>query len=56
MKLKCNATCWMPNSVKKGAPLEKFEDDPTGDGSDVYEVDEQLVEQFLATGNFETME
>ncbi len=56
-QLKCLNTCYMetgikPNGRVKGAKnpvTERFEDEEGG----VYEVEENLVDGFLATGNFE---
>lgn len=55
-QLKCTNPCYMETGIKpkgkvKGAKnpvVEKFEDEEGG----VYEVEEELVESFLASGNF----
>lgn len=51
-KLRCIATCYMPIDPKKELPVERYED-YYGDKRDAYEVDDNRVDEFLATGNFE---
>lgn len=47
-KLRCIATCYMP--ISKGSKVvERYEDE---ENSDVYEVGELRVKEFLATDNF----
>lgn len=39
----------------KGEPMELYED-YYGDDRDIYEVDDSVVQEFLATGNFEEVD
>jgi hypothetical protein len=48
IKLKCNSTTWR---VDPKTGLETKYDDV--EPYDIYEVDEKLAEELLATGNFE---
>ncbi|KKL71578.1 hypothetical protein LCGC14_2093490 [marine sediment metagenome] len=48
VKVKCIATCYMPVS-KGNRVVERFEDE---ENSDVYEIDESRLKEFLATNNF----
>ncbi len=54
MDLKCVGTTYIPKggSGRDKNVLERFEDT---DGEDVYEVPDNRVEEFLATGNFEVV-
>lgn len=55
-ELRCLNTCYMETGIKvkdraKGAEnpvVERFEDEDGG----IYEVEEELVEEFIASGNF----
>ena len=55
-RLHCTNTCYMETGAKpkgrvKGAKnpvVERFEDEEGG----IYEVEEELVEEFIASGNF----
>lgn len=62
-QLRCRATCYMPAGVDKdGKPvkvLDRYEDvsedeyEESDPDMGVYEIHENLVRSFLATGNFE---
>ncbi len=51
-RLHCTNTCYMPtgDKPKKGQNqvVERFEDEEGG----IYEVEKELVEEFIASGNF----
>jgi len=52
-KLRCTATCYMPTGKKpkkgRNPEVDRFED---VEGEDIFEVEDDRVEEFLATGNF----
>ncbi len=51
--LRCIGTCYMPTGAKpkkgRSPEVERFED---VEGEDLFEVEEDRVEEFLATGSF----
>ncbi len=52
-RLHCNTTCYMPTNDKpkkgKNQVVERYEDEEGG----IYEVEENRVDEFLASSNFE---
>ncbi len=54
-RLHCTNTCYMPTGDKpkkgKNQVVERFEDEEGG----IYEVEEDRVEEFITSGNFEAV-
>lgn len=51
-KVQCIATCYMP--VKRGIkmPVERYEDEEGEDLTDLYDIPDNRLNEFLDTGNF----
>ena len=54
-KVRCAATCYMPQKDANDKVVERYEDE-YDDERDIYDIPEKRVKEFLDTGNFVLVE